>query len=229
MHQVRFPNESDAYRKARNALLEREAALRAELEAVAAQRRELPLGGRIPDDYLFVEATPGAKGRQVRLSEMFEDDKRHLLIHSWMYADNMEHPCPRCTSYLDGVDGYVPHISRRMNLAAVAKSPADRLHGMIERRGWRHLRVYSWADNQYGIDYPSQTPDGGQIPACNVFTKTDDGVFHTWAAELLYAFEHFVDGAPRHLDLLWPVRSFLNMTRQGRGSDDWLPNIAEGQ
>jgi predicted dithiol-disulfide oxidoreductase (DUF899 family) len=39
---VTFPNESPEYRTARNKLLEREAALRREMEAVAAEIRALP-------------------------------------------------------------------------------------------------------------------------------------------------------------------------------------------
>jgi len=46
-HQVRFPNESAEYRRARNALLEAEIALRSQIEATAQLRRSLPLGGKI--------------------------------------------------------------------------------------------------------------------------------------------------------------------------------------
>ena len=55
-HQVRFPGESDAYRAARNELLEEEIALRRQVEAVAAKRRTLPLGGEVPEVYVFQEA-----------------------------------------------------------------------------------------------------------------------------------------------------------------------------
>jgi predicted dithiol-disulfide oxidoreductase (DUF899 family) len=50
---VTFPNESPQYRAARNKLLQREVALRREMEAVAAEIRALPLGGPAPDDYEF--------------------------------------------------------------------------------------------------------------------------------------------------------------------------------
>ena len=46
MTHFRFPNESDDYRKARDALLDAEVELRAQAEAVAEQRRQLPMGGR---------------------------------------------------------------------------------------------------------------------------------------------------------------------------------------
>ena len=42
-----FPNESTAYREARNALLDAEIALRRQTEAVAEMRRSLPPGGEV--------------------------------------------------------------------------------------------------------------------------------------------------------------------------------------
>src|SRR5215469_7628300 len=50
---VTFPNESAEYRAARNKLLERDAALRREMEAVVAKIRALPPGGPAPEDYEF--------------------------------------------------------------------------------------------------------------------------------------------------------------------------------
>jgi predicted dithiol-disulfide oxidoreductase (DUF899 family) len=50
MEHLRYPNESSECRKARNALLEDEMALRANIEAVAAERRALPLGGEVAED-----------------------------------------------------------------------------------------------------------------------------------------------------------------------------------
>lgn len=53
MTHLKYPNESAGYRKARNALLAEEIALRRHSEAVAAQRRALPPGGKVPEDYVF--------------------------------------------------------------------------------------------------------------------------------------------------------------------------------
>ena len=53
MEHLSYPNESAEYRKARNALLQAEIALRAQIEAVAVQRRQLPPGGAVPQDYVF--------------------------------------------------------------------------------------------------------------------------------------------------------------------------------
>jgi predicted dithiol-disulfide oxidoreductase (DUF899 family) len=50
---VRFPNESAEYRDAREALLAEEIELRRHLWRVAEQRRDLPEGGEINEDYQF--------------------------------------------------------------------------------------------------------------------------------------------------------------------------------
>jgi len=52
---TRFPGESAEYRRERNRLLEAEVELRRAIEQVAAQRRALPRGGPVPEDYSFEE------------------------------------------------------------------------------------------------------------------------------------------------------------------------------
>jgi len=55
LHDDRFPNETDEYRAARDALLSAEMELRAKAEEVAALRRALPAGGALKEDYLLTE------------------------------------------------------------------------------------------------------------------------------------------------------------------------------
>jgi predicted dithiol-disulfide oxidoreductase (DUF899 family) len=64
---VTFPNESLAYRAARNQLLQREVALRREMEAVAAEIRALPPGGAVPEDYEFDHMDAKGAPAKVRL------------------------------------------------------------------------------------------------------------------------------------------------------------------
>jgi len=80
---IRFPGESSKYRRARNELLEAEAELRASIERVAEQRRALPAGGPVPDDYLFEEAAEG--GGEVPFSELFARGKDTLVVYSFMF------------------------------------------------------------------------------------------------------------------------------------------------
>ena len=53
MEHLRYPNESTEYRAARDALLNDEVALRAQIETVAAKRRALPPGGKVSEDDVF--------------------------------------------------------------------------------------------------------------------------------------------------------------------------------
>ena len=64
---ARFPNESAEYREARTALLAEEIELRRHIERVAAQRRALPPGGAVDQDYRFEgEAGPVTLAAAVR-------------------------------------------------------------------------------------------------------------------------------------------------------------------
>ena len=62
MSDLRYPNESLEYRKARDELLKDEKALIEKVRSVAEKRRQLPLGGKLKQDYTFEWANDG-KGR----------------------------------------------------------------------------------------------------------------------------------------------------------------------
>ena len=55
-HSARFPGERAKYRSAREKVLRSEMKLRRQIEAVAAERRKLPLGGAV-EDYVFDSLT----------------------------------------------------------------------------------------------------------------------------------------------------------------------------
>jgi predicted dithiol-disulfide oxidoreductase (DUF899 family) len=221
LHKTRFPGESDAYRSARNELLKVELDLRQKLEEVAALRRKLPHGGKAKEDYVFNEMGGGSTVNEVKLSELFGPGKSSLVLYSFMYGPDSQRACPMCTSFLDGLNGLAPHITQRVNLAVVAKSPIARIREFTASRGWNQLRLLSSNKNSYNTDYFAETPDGDQLPLCNVFTKAENGIYHFWASEMLYA---PVDGHARHIDLLWPLWNFFDLTPDGRGTD-WLPQL----
>jgi predicted dithiol-disulfide oxidoreductase (DUF899 family) len=235
---TQFPGESSAYRLARNQLLEAEIELRRAVERVAAQRRALPPGGAVPDDYLFEEAAP--EGGGVRFSQLFAPGRDTLVIYSFMFprwsGDTRpgpaegetarlplaETPCPSCTSILDSLDGAAPHLASQLSLAVVAKSDPARIRNFAHERGWRHLRLLSSRHNTYNRDYHAEGPDGEQSPVLNVFTREGDEFRHRWATELMFAPR---DGGeePRHVDLIWPIWNVLDMTPGGRGSGSDFP------
>ena len=73
MSELRYPNESEAYREARAALLKDEQELIAKVKSVAEKRRKLPLGGQLKEDYVFQWASDGKVGKPERFSELFGD------------------------------------------------------------------------------------------------------------------------------------------------------------
>jgi predicted dithiol-disulfide oxidoreductase (DUF899 family) len=103
---VRFPNESDEYRRARQALLTEEIELRRHLERVAEQRRALPPGGKVIGNYHFA----GEQG-SVDFAGLF-GDKQTLVVYSWMFGPQRERPCPMCTSLLSAWDGEAGDVER---------------------------------------------------------------------------------------------------------------------
>jgi predicted dithiol-disulfide oxidoreductase (DUF899 family) len=229
LHSLRYPGESAAYRRARNALLAAEIDLRQQIETVAALRRRLPVGGVVPENYTFVEGVSDLSdtsvSREVALSELFDKDGS-LVIYSFMYGPAMTSPCPSCTAMLDSLNGAAPHATQRINLAVVAKSPIQRIREFARSRGWRNLRLLSSAENSYNRDYHGESESGSQIPNLNVFVRRDNSVHHAFSTELLFA-PGKKDQDPRHVDMIWPLWNLFDFTPEGRGST-WYPKLAYG-
>ena len=220
---MRLPNESDAYRAARDALLQEEIELRRRSEAVAEQRRSLPLGGEMPTDYAF----DGADGT-VRLSELFEDGKDTLFLYNFMFIRGeqglpLEGACPSCTSIIDAVDGEAPHIVQRVNLAVVAKAPLGQFQEHARTRGWRNMRLLSSANTTYNADFHGES-ERGQSPIATVFVRRDGAIRHFWSSELFDAPTE-PGMHPRHVDFMWPVWSVFDCTPEGRATD-WFPQLS---
>jgi predicted dithiol-disulfide oxidoreductase (DUF899 family) len=238
---IRFPGESEEYRRARNRLLDAEVGLRRAIADVAAQRRRVPPGGVVPSDYRFEQASDGA---EVRFSELFEPGKDTLVIYSFMFPRHSgdtrpgpaagetaklplaETPCASCTSILDSLDGAAPHLRRVLNLAVVAKSDPDRIRNFASERGWRHLRLLSSRGNSYNHAYHAETPEGEQMPILNAFVRDGERFRHTWASELLYA-PRDEGMEARRVDSIWPIWNVLDVTAKGRGNEPDFPSLRD--
>lgn len=219
----RFPNESPEYRRARNRLLKAEIALRDQVESVAALRRKLPLGGAVPEEYVFEEPVDVMGSHRVKLLDLFKPDTHTLILYSFMYGPAMAQPCPMCTSIIDSLDGAAVHVSQRADIAVVAKSPLPRILTFARERGWRHLKFLSSAGSNYNRDYFGENAEGHQQPALNVFVKRNGKVRHFWGSELMFV-KAGKDQHSRHVDMIWPLWNLLDLTPEGRGSD-WYPKL----
>ncbi len=136
---MNFPNETKAYRTARNDLLKAEIDLRRQIEKVAALRR----GGEVPEDYVF-----DSERGKVKLSQLFERGST-LVAYSFMYGPKMQKPCPMCSAILDGLNGNAQHIAQRANLVVVAKSPLERHVDLI----WPLLNLLDFTPEGRGADW----------------------------------------------------------------------------
>lgn len=208
-----FPGESEAYRKARSELLELETSARRAIESAARARRALPLGGKVPEDFVFQECDAGGNVRDVRLSELFTPPSPTLVIYSYMFGPGRKEACPMCTGILDGLNGVAVHIRQRAAFVVVAQSPAKRLFDWARERHWQ-LRVISAAGNRYNSLYAPWADADGNAPATTVFTRKDDGIYHTYSIELNQA-DPGQDS--RGGDLLNPIFNFFDITPEGRG------------
>jgi len=213
-----YPGESPGYREARLALLAEEIELRRHIERVAAQRRMLPPGGVVPEDYVF----QGAHG-PASFSALFG---RHdtLVTYNWMFGPHRERPCPMCTSLLGALDGEMQDILQRVAFAVIARSPITRMEAFARERGWHHLLLYSSQGNRFNQDYAAEAPDTTEDhPAFNVFHREGGIVRHSWGDEM--GMETADPGQdPRGAPDMMPIWNILDLTPRGRGMD-WRPSL----
>ncbi|MBE1162167.1 DUF899 family protein [Dyella acidiphila] len=212
-----IPNESPAYRHARNELLREEIELRRQIERVAELRRALPPGGEVIGDYRF----EGAHGN-VDFAGLF-GDKQTLVVYSYMFGPQRERPCPMCSSLLGAWAGEARDMQQHFALAVVARSPLKRLLAFAQERGWRDLPLFSDLNGHYSRDYFAIAPDGSDIPALHVFTRRDGTIRHFWAGEM--GFETADPGQdPRGAPEPFPLWNVLDLTPEGR-VPDWYPSL----
>jgi predicted dithiol-disulfide oxidoreductase (DUF899 family) len=146
----------------------REKAATKELDAIAAQRRRLPMV-TMPD-YTLV----GAEG-PVRLVDIFAG-KSQLIVYNHMWDPDAEWQCGGCTSFtsaftrLDFLDNYDARF------VIVTQGPIHAALAYAERVG-NKMTWYSTADSPFGADVDA--PPGGGF-AINVFLRDGETVYRTW-------------------------------------------------
>jgi predicted dithiol-disulfide oxidoreductase (DUF899 family) len=214
-NKAHFPNESAKYRAARNALLIAEVELRRQLESVASQRRALPPGGEIPEDFQFASETG-----PVPFSSLF-GGKDTLMIYSMMYGQQRTVPCPMCTSFLTAWNGVAVNLRERVAIAVTARSPIERLIEYKNQRGFANLPFVSDMSGKYTRTYVNS--EDADVPGFSVFTRHDGMFHHFYSGEMSGAMAdpgQDPRGGP-DLDPLWLM---LDLTPEGRGTD-WYPKL----
>src|SRR5688500_4271801 len=133
-----------AWQRARDRLLAKEKAATRTLDALAAERRRLPMV-RVRDDYAFEGA-----GGTTTLAGLFEG-RRQLIVYHFMYAPEWDCACVGCSRRMDDV-GHLAHLQARgTSFVAVARAPYERLAAL-----WRHkgctAPVYSSGGSDFNQD-----------------------------------------------------------------------------
>jgi predicted dithiol-disulfide oxidoreductase (DUF899 family) len=160
--------DRETWRKELDELRVREKAATRELDAIAAQRRRLPMV-RMPD-YTLV----GAEG-PVRLVDVFAG-KSQLITYHHMWDAGAEWQCGGCTSFTSSFTrlGFLDNYDARFVI--VTQAPIAEALAYAERVG-NTMAWYSTADSPFGADVDAP-PDGGF--AVNVFLRDGDTVYRTW-------------------------------------------------
>lgn len=219
----RVKSESEAYGQARQRLLAEEIRLRRHIEALAEQRRTLPPGPVIEQDYRFIDPT----GNEVGLADIF-GNKNVLLTYFWMYGPQRPRPCPMCTNLLGPLDANAADLDQRIAVAVFGRSPVERQFAFRVERGWRNLNFYQTVGDDYALDFGGLDPKSGwEFPVLAVFKKEQhDGkakVRLFWMGEM--SGEMADPGQdPRGAPDLAPLWTMLDLTPDGRGAD-WYPKL----
>lgn len=231
---VTFPGESAEYRAAREELLKKEIEERRAMEAVAAARRKLPKGGKVPEDYVFDGLGADGKPAKVKFSRLFAPGKDTLVIYNFMFPRGRndvragasegataklprdDQPCPLCVAFIDQLNGAARHFEAAgFNFAVVAKTTLDQLTTFAKERGWKNIRLLSSAENSFKRDYHAETAEGEQVPLMSVFHRGDDEIRHFWSSEMMFA-PADPGQDPRHTGTLEPLWTLMDLTPEGR-------------
>lgn len=160
--------DSDTWRRELEALRVREKAATRELDAIAAQRRRLPMV-EMPD--YTVEGADGP----VRLVDVFEG-RPQLITYHHMWFPGETWQCGGCTGFtaqftrLEALEGFDARF------VVVTQGPIDEALAYRRRVGNR-MTWFSTANSSFGTDVGA--PPGGGF-AVNVFLRDGDTVYRTW-------------------------------------------------
>ncbi len=160
--------DQDTWRTALEDLRRREKAATRELDAIAAQRRRLPMV-ELPEYVLT-----GADG-PVRLADVFAG-KSQLITYHHMWSDGAQWQCGGCTGFtsqftrLDFLDNYDARF------VIVTNGPIDEALAYRDRVG-NTMQWYSAAGTDFGADMDAAPGEGFAV---NVFMRDGDKVYRTW-------------------------------------------------
>jgi predicted dithiol-disulfide oxidoreductase (DUF899 family) len=208
---------------ARKELLEQEKEYTKAGDALAAQRRRLPMV-KLDKDYSF----DGPAGR-VSLLDLFKGG-RQLIVYHFMYDPAWEKGCPGCTSFVDALGDLSLLAERDTSFALVSRAQLPKLEAYKAQRGWDQ-DWYSSFDSDFNYDFHVTLDESkapleynfrdkeemqarrgpgeikGESHGLSVFFRLGDEIYHSYSS---YA---------RGVEKLTDSYSLLDVTPYGRQED----------
>jgi predicted dithiol-disulfide oxidoreductase (DUF899 family) len=202
---------------ARKALLAKERAMTHELDALRAERRQLPWV-KIEKPYVF--EGPGGK---CTLGDLFRG-RSQLAVYHFMLTPGSDHICPGCSFISDHVDAARRHFEHAdLAFTAVSRVPLERIEEVKSRMGWTFPWVSSHGSDfnfDFGVSFTSEDLAAGRAVynygtvirnspdmfGASIFVKDETGaVFHSYStyhrgAELLIGAFNWLDLVPKGRD-----------------------------
>jgi predicted dithiol-disulfide oxidoreductase (DUF899 family) len=195
------------WRAARDELLVKEKQATRTADALAAERRRLPMV-EIEKDYHFDSVDGDAS-----LLDLFEG-RSQLLLYHFMFGPNQDEGCNGCSMVVD----QLPHLAhlhaRDTSFAVVSRAPLAKIDAFKERMGWS-VPWYSSFESDFNVDFgvSPETPQvgeyqDGEMFGLSVFLRDGDRIYRTY----------FTNGrGVEHLGTVWTL---LDLTPFGR-QEDW--------
>ena len=181
---------------ARDGLLAKEKELTRQRDALAAERRRLPMV-RVEKDYVF-EGLEGEAG----LLDLF-DGRRQLIVYRFFFEPGVarwpEAGCEGCSMFVDNTGHFaLPHLhARDTSLVLVSPAPRAEIERFRKRMGWK-IPWFTTTDD-FSDDFGVPEYFG-----LNAFLRDGEEVFRTY----------FTNG--RAVEAIGSVWSFLDLTPLGR-------------
>ena len=175
---------------AHTALLVKEKEATRARDALAAERRRLPMV-RFDRNYLF----DGPDGH-VNLLDLFHG-RRQLIVYHFMF-DPGSAPCEGCSFFVDNI-GHLSHLhARDASFVLVSRATLAEIDPFKQRMGWA-MPWYSSSGDDFSADCGITTGFG-----LSVFLRDGDSAYRTY----------FTSG--RGVEALGSVWTFLDLTPLGR-------------
>jgi predicted dithiol-disulfide oxidoreductase (DUF899 family) len=202
--------------QARKGLLAKEKEHSRARDALAAERRALPMV-KVDKRYAF-ESTDGKRA----LVDLFGKHPQ-LVVYHFMFDPDWKEGCKSCSLIADNVEGAWRHFQGRdTSFVMASRARLETLEAFKKRMGWTMPWVSSFGNDfnyDYGVSFRTEA-DGvgynygtgkfgkGEAPGLSCFFREGQDVFHTYST---YS---------RGLDLLIGTYHYLDLTPLGRHEED---------